>query len=55
MQALIDCEMLSISIDDLEKVRSEFSKVFTELFCNTHILLKKQIDIKNEAIKLCEQ
>lgn len=41
VQALIDCELLILSIDDVEKMRIEFPVMFTELFENSDILLEK--------------
>jgi hypothetical protein len=39
--ALIDCDMLILSIDDLDKMKLEFPQVFRDLFVNAATLLKK--------------
>ena len=52
---MIDCELLILSIDDVEKMRIEFPDVFGELFENSDVLLEKQLELKQEAIKLCKK
>jgi CRP-like cAMP-binding protein len=54
-QALIDCEMLQLSVEDIERMKFEFPDIFIELFVNNQKLLVEQLEIKLEAVKLCEQ
>ncbi|TNV87319.1 hypothetical protein FGO68_gene17715 [Halteria grandinella] len=55
IQALIDCELLILSIDDVEKLRIEFPDIFIELFDNSDVLLERQLELKHDAIKLCKK
>ena len=41
-------------IEDIERMRIEFPDVFEELFMNSYRRLNKELEIKIEAIKLCE-
>lgn len=55
VQALIDCELLMLLIEDIDKMKIEFPDVFDELFMNSYRRLKKELEIKIKAIQLCEQ
>jgi CRP-like cAMP-binding protein len=55
VQALIDCELLMLLIEDIDKMKIEFPDVFDELFMNSYRRLKKELEIKIKAIQLCEE
>ena len=49
-QSLIDCEMMQLSVDDIERMKFEFPDVFIELLANNQKLLVEQLEIKLEAV-----
>jgi hypothetical protein len=55
VQALVKCELLMLMIEDIDKMKIEFPDVFEELFTNSYRRLKKELQLKIEAIKLCEK
>ena len=54
VQALINCELLLLMIEDIDKMKIEFPEKFEHLFMNSYRRLKKELEIKIEAIKLCD-
>jgi CRP-like cAMP-binding protein len=55
VQALLDCELLMLLIEDIEKMKIEFPDVFDELFMNSYRRLRKELEIKIQAIQQCEK
>ena len=55
VQALIDCEVLILLIEDMDKMKIEFPDIFEEFFMNSYRRLKKELEIKIKAIQLCEK
>ena len=54
VQAQSDCEILILKITDIFKMKVDYPDEFDELFENAVRLLKKTLQLKIEAIKLCE-
>ncbi|TNV86814.1 hypothetical protein FGO68_gene1058 [Halteria grandinella] len=48
--SIIQCELLILTIDDLEKMKVEFPDVFIDLFINAYERLNYQCTLRNEAI-----
>lgn len=55
VQALLDCELLMLLIEDTDKMKIEFPDVFDELFMNSYRRLRKELEIKIQAIQQCER
>jgi CRP-like cAMP-binding protein len=55
VQALIDCELLILLMEDLDKMKIEFPDVFEEFFMNSYRRLRKELELKIQAIQLCER
>ena len=51
LQALENCEMLILTIDEMEKMRLEFPDMYDELFQGTYDRLQKELILKMEVIK----
>ncbi len=51
VQALINCELLTFGLEDIDKMQLEFPEYFEELFMNTFRRLKKEYTLKIEALK----
>lgn len=54
VQALIECELLTLTLEELDALKFEFPDIFQELFQNSIKRLKGALKQKYEAIKLCE-
>lgn len=54
VQALNSCEVLRMTVQDIDKLKLEFPDVFDELFANSLKILKKALKLKDETIKSCE-
>eukprot|EP00347_Sterkiella_histriomuscorum_P023005 403336321 len=52
--ALVDCELLILTIQDLNKMKTEFPEQFDMLFSNSLKILKKAMKLKDEAIQSME-
>jgi CRP-like cAMP-binding protein len=55
VQSLINCELMILTIDDLEKLKHQFPDIFGELFVNTYHRLRFELQLKLEAIQYCEE
>ncbi len=55
IQALLNCEMLILTIEEIHKMKIEFPDVFDDLFSNALRHLKKSLQLKIDAIKSCEK
>lgn len=51
LQALDSCEMLILTIDEMEKMRLEFPDMYDELFKGAFERLQKELILKMEIIK----
>lgn len=51
MQAIINCELLILTLDDIDKMKLEFPEVFDELFSNSLKRLERILKLKIDAIK----
>ncbi len=51
LQALDSCEMLILTIDEMEKMRLEFPDMYDELFQGAYERLQKELILKMEIIK----
>ena len=51
VRALTKCELMRLSIDDIDKMKTEFPDVFDELFTNSFRRLKIELQLKIDAIK----
>ena len=49
--ALDNCEMLILTIDEMEKMRLEFPDIYADLFKGAYERLHKELIIKLEIIK----
>lgn len=54
VQAIENCEMFILRIEDIEKMRMEFPDVYSELFDGVHERLKKELLLKLDVIIKCE-
>ena len=54
VQALINCELLILMIEDLGQMVNEFPEIYNELFANSIKRLMKELKIKKDAIDQCE-
>lgn len=53
MKVIKDCEILSLSVPDLEKMRHEFPQIYEELWYDGQIKLKDHLKAKKKGIKKC--
>jgi hypothetical protein len=51
IQAVENCEMFTLKIEDLEKMRIEFPECFLDLFKDANERLQKELILKYEVIK----
>lgn len=54
VQALEQCDLLCISIEDMLKMKLEFPKCFREIFEKVKETLRKELTIKFEVIRFTE-
>ena len=55
VQAIVSCELLILTIDDLERIKADFPDVFTELFETSFERLNFELSLREEAIELHEE
>ncbi|CDW88827.1 cation channel family protein [Stylonychia lemnae] len=55
IQAVINCELLILTIDDIDKMKLEFPEVFDDLFNNSIKRLEKVHKLKMDAIEQCDK
>lgn len=55
VQAIENCEMQVLRIDDLEKMKIEFPECFSDMFNGANDRLKKELILKVDVIRKCEQ
>jgi hypothetical protein len=55
VQALTNCDLLILSLNELEKIKIEFLDIFVELFTTAWLRQRKEIKIKETAIAKVEQ
>jgi hypothetical protein len=55
VQALENCELLFLSVADLDKMRIEFFDIYKQLFENSTADLKNQLMDKKKLLKQCIQ
>jgi len=55
VQAIEGCDMFTLGIDDLEKLKHEFSEMYEELFRGANDRLKCELLLKLEIINKCEK
>ena len=53
--ALKDSELLELSIEDLFRMKQEFSEVYEKIFGDGFIRLKRALTLKSKAVKICEE
>ena len=53
--ALTDCELLTLTTQDIARMKLEFPDQFDQLFDNSLKVLKKAMKLKDEAIQYCEE
>lgn len=53
--ATVNCDLLTLSIRDLLKMKLEFPKIFLQLFKGVRKQLNTELDLKIEVIKLHEE
>ena len=51
VRALQNCEMFSLTIEELEKMKMEFPEYYVEMFTRASERLKKELLLKLETIK----
>lgn len=54
VQALTNCEMLTLSTANLEKMSKEFFDAFISIFDNANSALVKMLSLKHDCIKDCK-
>ena len=54
VQALTNCEVLTLSIADLEKMSKEFFDAFISIFEFANTALVKMLSLKHDVIKDCK-
>lgn len=54
VQAIENCEMFILRIDDLEKMKMEFPDMYVDLFEGSHERLQRELLMKLDVIKKCE-
>jgi hypothetical protein len=55
VQALINCELLLLMLEDIGQMLNEFPEIYNELFANSIKRLMKELKIKNQAIEYYEK
>lgn len=55
VQALTNCELLILMLEDIGQMMNEFPEVYNELFANSIKRLMKELKIKKDAIEQCEE
>ncbi len=55
VQALTNCDLLILSLHELEKIKIEFLDIFIELFTTALLRQKKELKIKDKSILLVEK
>ena len=53
VQSLITCELVTLNIGELDKMKIEFPEVFDELFTNSYRRLNRELKLKLEAANIC--
>ncbi len=51
VRAIYNCEMFSLTIEELEKMKMEFPEIHEEMFKGAFEMLHKQFELKIEMIK----
>ncbi len=51
VRAINNCEMFTLTIEELEKMKMEFPEIFVEMFKNAFDILRQQFDLKIQMIK----
>jgi hypothetical protein len=54
-QALDNCSLITLSLNDLQKVKHSFPEAFMELFHDVRFTLKEDLMLKLEVIKRFEK
>ncbi len=54
VQAIENCDMFILRIDDLEKMKMEFPDMYVDLFEGAHDRLQRELLMKLDVIKKCE-
>ena len=54
VQAIDNCEMYILKIEDMEKMKLEFPDLFQDLFSGAHDRLQRELILKLEVIKKME-
>ncbi|CDW80054.1 cation channel family protein [Stylonychia lemnae] len=54
IQAVKNCDLHLLSLDNIDKIKIEFPEVFDDLFNNSVKMLQKILKLKIDAIKQCE-
>lgn len=49
------CEVLTLSLGDLEKVSLEFMEAYKEIFDRAHLRLQRQLKVKMAAVQHCRE
>jgi hypothetical protein len=55
VQSLITCELVTLNIGELDKMKIEFPEVFDELFTNSYRRLNRELKLKLEAANICRE
>ena len=53
VQSVLNCELLTLPIEELEKMKIEFPEIFEELFTNSYRRLKRELQLKLDAASKC--
>ena len=53
LQALDSCDLLTLSVSDLDKLRIEFPDVYEELFNDANARINGELKMKKTQIKAC--
>ena len=53
VQSILNCELLTLPIEELEKMKIEFPEIFEELFTNSYRRLKRELQLKLDAASKC--
>ena len=53
LQALDSCDLLTLSVSDLDKLRIEFPDVYEELFNDANARINRELKMKKTQIKAC--
>ena len=54
VQALTNCDLLLLSLKEIDQMKLEFPEIFIELFSNAYKRLRKYITTKLDALKVLE-